>query len=237
MKNSKSKAKPNKKKQPSKEMTDSKLEQSKSTGTDYVRSTKSPVNDPAWYSTLPDLTATLGNGGFAHVTGTAIPAGKLGYFKDPSIAVNFIVPNWGSDVTVNAKGAVDVSKGSMAGINASLTKLYAFVVHRNGRHPGYQAKDLLMTIMAIDGLYQHIREGERIYRLATAYNPQNDAAGRAITALCWDKTSVINSLAQFRYDLERAKDLVNKFMIPNIFPIINYHNSLFSQIYLDEPSD
>lgn len=199
---------------------------------DYVRSTKSPVNDPAWYNQYPELTESLGTAGFTHVTGTPIKIGS-NYMYEGAIWINRCIPNWGG--TLGNDGET-LNPSPLSGIQATANKIYAFVVHRNGRHPGYQAKDLMLMVMAIDGIYMHIREAERVYRLATSYDPQNAAASNMITALGWKVADVRANLANFRYSLDYATELVNKFMIPNIFPIIQFHNQQFSTVYVDEPS-
>lgn len=207
---------------------------------DFVYSTGKPSNDPRWYLNNPTLSRDVGSIWFSRPTGNDLPSTANGSIRaragfdfstqEPGIMVMETMLNWGGNGLHADYEYVD------SAINVSAAKLYQYVVHANSRNTSYDAKSLMMSIMAVDAIYQVITEAIRAYRLLNMYSFENAYIANLLRALGWNAEVCKEEVAQFRYYINLAISRVNKFFIPMLFDIVRAHQAAYENIYLDRPT-
>lgn len=213
---------------------------------DFVCSAGRPTNDPKWYLNNPILSRDIGSIWFSRPTGDKLnhsgivvrsnftnPTPTTDYdVYDPGILSIPVITTWGSIPALSGAGA-----SGQGIINLTAQKLYQYVVHANSRNISYDKKDLIMTMMAIDGVYQVITEAIRAYRLIAHYDPENKYADMLLKAAHWDPADLRANVAEFRYYINWAITRINKLFMPNLFDVVKAHVAAFENIYTDRPSN
>lgn len=200
--------------------------------------TKKVTNDVSWYLNNPTLTRDAGSLWFSKPAGT-IYGSRNGFpgFENISGDSSMSGVNYGSIMTLNSIQTWSAPSGDAgAPLNQVATSLYQYVVHANSRNTSYQKSDLMKLIMAVDGLYQHIAQAIRAYRLHTTFNAQNRLYTSLVKACGWNSSDLRSNVAQLRYYINDAITKVNMLMVPSLFDIFKAHVNSYSNVYMDAES-
>lgn len=191
--------------------------------------TKQTGNDPMFYGNNAALVENMTNIYFNHPTGFPIPGSKpetMQLGRDASEMAGILtiplIPTFGDTQSFDAPL-------SMAG-----KMIYMAMSSKTGRKSEYQMSDVLQYMMAIDNLYIHLAEAQRVYGLFRMVSQFNRYLPKTlIRALGWDYDDVVANPANFRYQINRVVEMVNQIVIPEFNDLFKVHMSLLNAVYYD----
>jgi len=192
------------------------------------------INDISWYAKNAQLLKDAASINFSQMLGLSSDMGP--YFnnhtdimkKQPGVCVIKTYPNWGS-------GYADYY--GQDALNIAAQSVYSWVRHQNSGHANYDVPDLMLYIMAMDQAYSMHAELVRLYGVARFFTGYNRYMGRyMVQALGYDYDSIVENLAQLRYEINQFAIKLSSFAVPAIMPIVERHRWMYSNLYMDKPS-
>lgn len=124
-------------------------------------------------------------------------------------------------------------------INLASDSLYAYIRAANsGTAKNYEPQDVMMTILAIDGVYSYIAFCCRLYGLAGAFSMLNEYTPRALfSAMRVDYENFVTNMANFRTWLNMFILQAAAFPVPKDIKYFLRHQFLFENIYTDSSNE
>lgn len=190
-------------------------------------------NDISWYTRYPLLTQASSSVAYPYRPGM-----KMGLWIDESStdaqAATYYIPgvctiNWAPSIGLS-ENATDPASLVGKEIYGRVRKVYSGSLRAD-------APDYVIYLMALDSLFSYIAWLKRLYRLLTAWTPNNYMfPDRVVSALTWGHTTA-TSLLQDRMALwGYINDLVyqsRKFTAPASMDIFNRHYWMNDNIFTD----
>lgn len=197
------------------------------------------MNDISWYSRYPNLLAAAGSFPYPNRPGMTL---QLGQFTDPSDATktynrNFTIPgvmvlDWLPTIG-NSATATDPA-------SVAAKEFYARVRTAYSSDLAVDAPDFLVYIMALDSLFSYIAWLKRLYRVLTAWTPDNYVLPDVLlTAMGLKYKDIVNLRANKTQLWQCINELVlqsRKFTCPAVMDIFNRHYWMSDNVYTDEMS-
>lgn len=203
------------------------------------------MNDISWYSRYPNLLAAAGSFPFPYRPGMQLPLGELSANLDangrmtPADArlAEYQVPgvmamNW-IPVTGYSKDATDPPSVAAKEIYARVRQVYSGNLLAD-------APDYIVYLMCLDSIYAYIAYLKRIYRILTAWSPNNYIVPDGLLGVMGFTSADIENLRRDRMRFfQYINELVfqaRKFTCPAIMDIFNRHYWMSDNVYTDAPT-
>lgn len=186
----------------------------------------SKENDPLWYNSNSQLTFDAGSYSFNTGLGTAFKIGNK-FESIPGVCAIGILP-----VPVVENNANDP-------VNVTARALFSNVLRANSRaNPDYEAADLMIYLMALAHAYSMLYWARRIYGLCNTYSQYNRYIPKAVLlADGVDYEDFLTQMAEFRYYINAYATQLATYCVPNDIPYFKRMCWLFSNVYMDEPTN
>lgn len=199
-------------------------------------------NDLSWYSRYPDLLVAAGQLQYPYRPGMAIPFGRFQFavsdsqtqFSDevasviPGVAVLDWCPSIGYSQTNTDPASVTARE-----IYAKVRKVYSGDLEAD-------APDFMMYLLALDSVFSYIAWLKRLYRILTAYSPNNFVTPDTLLGAMRLTQQEISNLRQDKVKLwGYINTLVyqsRKFTCPSSFDFMNRHYWMSDNVYTDAAS-
>jgi len=173
---------------------------------------------------------TSANFGYGYPLGTSISdiASKKGVAAGktlgmPSIAAYYVHPHIGR------------SDSSTSKVNLAAHRLYTSFVYANGRTPGYDVPDALLSPLAVGQCAAFYHHACRVYRTMNTFLTDNREIPQALAAVeLIDYHDFEEHLADFMHWLEDYRLMLKTLFLPGNLPIIDEWCSVFDDVYLDD---
>lgn len=188
-------------------------------------------NDPSWYAATPQLMQDAASLSFANALGSPLTLNvNMGGWE----AYNKAVPGV---MAIHVRPTVGMSNSWTDPINIAARNIYSFVRHANSGHSNYDAPNLMMYLLACDGVFSMYAFLVRLYGIMMTYSIKNRYMPRAIVeAMGIDFDSVYANLANLRYMINMYVQKAGTLCVPSSMMYFMRHIWMFSNIYADAPS-
>jgi hypothetical protein len=187
-------------------------------------------NDPAWYTTSPQLTKDVGSIPFNWPIGTGVnftpdTSAKAMFWRDKSVP---------GIMTMELLTGPGQSKGANSAVNIAARTLYEFVRHQNSGAKNYDPADLMMYLLAMDEAYSWYAHLVRAYGVAMLYNQKNRYYPMALLkALGFDANNIVANLPSLRYAINRFARAIGSLCVPRDITVFNRHVFCFANYFVD----
>lgn len=189
-----------------------------------------PQNDISWYSRNPNLLAAASNFPFPYRAGMSVEVFNGitgGKYWIPGI----MVLDWGPTI---GQSALQSDPGSVLG-----NEFYSRVRQVYTGSLDADPPDYVHYVLALDSIFAYIAYLKRIYRVLTAWSPDNNFMPDGILTAMGFSLAQIANLRQNRTKLwQMINELVlqsRKFTVPASLDIINRHYWMSDNVYTDAP--
>lgn len=198
-------------------------------------------NDVSWYTRYPNLVIAAASLPYPYRPGMSIDLGSVqptfGSTSQTAYSIKQTIPGvmslaWAPTVG-KSKAAIDPASLLGMEIYAKVRQAYSGTLRAD-------APDYVIYIMALDSVYSYIAWLKRLYRVLTAWTPENYALPEALLHGMGLMDTDITQLRQHRMQLwEMINQLVlesRKFTCPGSLDIINRHYWMNDNVYVDDPT-
>ena len=195
----------------------------------------SPVNNPmSWYNRYPELIKSVASIPFPNKPGMTYSVMEpFSYFPD---GYRKAVPGV---ITLEWVPFVGYATSSTDPINIAAYELYAKVRANYSGALVADAPDIMLYVLALDGILSYIASLKRIYRVLNTYSMNNLDLPYNLLSSLGISQSEVNTLIEGKQDLLfYTNDLIHKvarYKLPNVFDYINRHIWMNDRVYLDAP--
>lgn len=197
----------------------------------------SSLNDISWYTRYPNLLQAAGSFPFPYRPGMVVPTGtiRLGSTTTPTT-----MPYPGV-MTINWIPTVGYSKNPSDPASLIAREMYSKVRSKFSSSLDVDPPDFLMYVQALDSIYAYIGSLKRIYRIISAYSPENyiipDGLLRALGV--YNSTTLQNlrqNKTRFWQSINELVLMSRRFTCPAEFDVLNRHYWLNDNVYTDAAS-
>lgn len=191
---------------------------------------KAMGNDPSWYNKDKQLVDDVARIPFGVPLGVPVDGNGLGQEVIPGVMRLNWVP------TIGSPGLKEPDEKEYQAINVAARNLYAYVRHANSGARNYEAMDMMMYVLALDSAYTLVSHCMRGYSIAlTAKQENRYYNATAMLQAAGFSSNILQTLAQFRYEINRFVQQLNAFALPKVFSYIERHIWMGSTIFKDDP--
>lgn len=200
-------------------------------------------NDISWYTRNPNLLVAAGSFPFPYRPGMVVPLG-------PEYSVSALIPAATKRFQRNVQvpGVMVLEWMPAIGQSATATdpasilgkEFYARVRQVYSGSLDADAPDFVMYVFAMDSIFSYIAWLKRVYRLLSAWSPENYVTPDVLLKAMGFSEGEINSLRVNKMALWQAiNELVlqsRKFTVPASMDVFNRHYWMSDNVYTDDAS-
>nr|QXV86459.1 capsid protein [Rat picobirnavirus] len=197
-------------------------------------------NDISWYSKNPNLLVAAGSFAYPYRPGMTLPLGGRNVVVDDTGGVFYANGN----MTIPGVMALDwvptlgYSATSTDPASVLAKEVYAKVRQVYSGSLDVDAPDFTIYLMALDSIFAYIASLKRIYRLLTAWSPENYSTPDVLLTSMYIDQQTATELRAHRTELwQIINELVlqsRKFMAPASMDIFNRHYWMSDNVYTDD---
>lgn len=202
----------------------------------------SGLNDFSWYSKYPSILNAAASLPYPYRPGMNIPMGDYRgayasggtvLYTDVSLRVPGILRiDWAPSI---GQSTLPTDPASIVGkeMYAAVRKVFSGSIDAD-------APDFVMYLLALDSLFSYIGSLKRVYRVLTAWSPDNfQTPDNLLSALGLNSTTMTNLRSSAADFLRIINELVlqsRKFRCPAVMDLFNRHYWLNDNVYTDAPT-
>lgn len=201
-------------------------------------SPRSARNDVSWYAKYPNLLQAAGSFPYPYRPGMDLTLGSV-LTQDSAGTTTTQVSRFPIPGVMALKWAPSVGRSSVATdpISVAAKEIYAKVRSAYSGSLEADAPDFIMYLMALDSVYSYIAWLKRLYRVMTAWTPENYALPDVVLSAMGLFDKDIEELRQDRTHLwQIINELVlqsRKFSCPALMDVFNRHYWMNDNVYSD----
>lgn len=196
-----------------------------------VRDSRGAMNDVSWYTRYPNLSVASAQFPFPYRPGMKMQL-------DPNRGVPYIVPG-----VMEMQWYPSIGWSESATDPASIVCKELFQKVRKAYGAGdllCDAPDFMVYLMALDGVFSYLASIRRIFRLLSAWTPDNyQLPDTVLEAMGCNQTAIQNlriNRNQLWQVLNELTLMSRKFTCPAVMDIMNRHFWMNDNVYTDAPT-
>lgn len=198
-------------------------------------------NDVSWYLANPALVRDTANFPYAWPLGNKV---DLHLNLDDVYSTGADVSKWWANhnaipgvMSIHWAPTIGYSDGPDAPVNLAARSLYTYVRHVNSGATNYQSPDLMIYLLAMDGVYSWWSALRRLYGTMMTYSYTNRYYPRVlVTAMGFNYDDIKDNMAQLRSHINQLAVRMGSFAVPASMSYMARHQWLNENIYLDSAS-
>lgn len=192
---------------------------------------KSEDNDKAWYDRYPQNVKDAGALSFGVPLGEELQVSPA----VPELSVNPIEYTGPGIVKIRFVPGIGVSTDKASPINRAALNIFVKLRAYQKAAKDYDSQDMMMGLIAIDGLFMFHSLGRRAYATINSKQPtMNEYYTRTLLyAMGFDPEDVILHLADLRSYLNTFAATVSKYTLPSGLTLVDRHMWMCQGLYLD----
>lgn len=194
----------------------------------------SPMNDISWYSKYPNLLVAAGQFPFPYRPGMNI---DLGQYDSGSTQFNRVYRVPGV-MALEWIPSIGISDDATSPASVLAKEFYAKVRARYSGSLSADAPDFVIYLLAMDSIYSYIAWLKRLYRVLSAWSPDNYVLpDRLLNAMGISNENIQTLRTQKTQLWQLINELVlqsRKFHVPAVMDIFNRHYWMSDNVYTDE---
>ena len=117
-------------------------------------------------------------------------------------------------------------------VNIAAQNLYTYVRHVNSGSRNYEPSDLMMYVLAMDGIYCGLEYIRRAYGIERVYSIKNRYLGQYLNRVS-GVNDMTSQLVNYRTMYNLMVKRIGALCVPNSFPILKRHSWMTSMIFAD----
>lgn len=180
---------------------------------------------PSWYDKYPELATGVGRYPFDLPVAANVKTNINVNLKGHSMSEGYLLVNNYQPV---------YGKGDTVGVSMLTTaakKIYSNIRHANSGSSNYEYQDLMLNLMAIDGIYSMIAWLTRLYGVATYYQAQNRMIPKSLFDVYGvEESDVLNNIGPMYNAINMLINKASMFVQPGDMAITLRHMWLNSVI-------
>lgn len=188
-------------------------------------------NDISWYTTYPELTLAAGSIPYTLKPGMSFNPVRSGIYSVPIPGV--LALNWCPSIGYSSSATDPASVVARS--------LYSKIREKYSGSLSIDAPDLAIHLVCLDSIYSYIAWLKRLYRIITAYTPNNLSMPDALLSALGFSEAVVQNLKANRVQLwENINELISmtkRFKCPAKFPYITRHYWMNDRVFMDSESE
>lgn len=189
-------------------------------------------NDWKWYASSESLLRDTASFSYLYPLGELIDKGQsagteANAWSIPGVMAIYTAPSLGYTNTPSDPATI------------AARNLYTAVRARNsGATNTYEAPDLMMYILAMDGIFSLCANIRRAYGVIQQYGKVNRYYAAALVyAMGFDYEDLVRHLCDFRAMINAYQHKMNSYVIPSSLPYLARHYWMYSNLYYDTPNN
>lgn len=187
------------------------------------------MNDISWYIRYPDLAQAAGQFPYPYRPGMTLPA-----TTDASTLPGTPIPGV---FAINWMPSFGFSTSPTDPASVAAKEIYARVRSVYSGSLDADAPDYIMYLGALDSIFSYIGHLKRVYRLLTAYSPNNRVIPETVLISLGFTSAQITTLQlnreRFWQEINSLVYMSRKFTCPSLMDIFNRHYWMNDNVYTD----